>query len=147
MFTFLCYLSGSPSQADQLELSRFSEADTVELLEQLFCERPEVKLGCSLMDLASALISCTGGHRGLTGVCLSQVDAIVTSDEMVNLTSWAERERRLPFLLSTGGIGTYWALVSDLLQLQEESAIEQIMQQMLHNAGVNGMLNLSSKIL
>ena len=96
---------------------------------------------CDLSDLAAALVSCTGGHRGLTGVCLGQVDAIITSNETVSMVAWAESERSLPFFLGSGGIATYWALVSDLVGLQEDSGVEQILQQMLHNAGARGMAN------
>jgi hypothetical protein len=80
-------------------------------------------------------VSCTGGHRGLTGVCMAHVDSIIADNQPVSMAAWAERERRLPFLLGSGGIGTYSALVHDLVKIQEEDGVQDIMQQMLHNAG------------
>ncbi len=105
------------------------------MLQQLMADRPEAVLTWNMEELAAAIVSCTGGHRGLTGVCLAQVDALITSNQPVSEEAWAERERLLPFLLGSGGIATYSALVLDLLRLQEMPAVASIMQHLLYNAG------------
>jgi hypothetical protein len=51
------------------------------------------------------------------------------------MMTWTERERLLPFLLGSGGIETYSALVTDLMSLQDEPGLMDILQRFLHNAG------------
>ncbi len=72
-------------QADNLEPQRFSVEETQKLLEQLLANRSEAKLDVEVRELASAIQSCAGGHRGLTGVCLAQVRSHVSYVPLVSL--------------------------------------------------------------
>ena len=123
------------NQAMYLEPARFTEEDTELLLSQLLSDRPDHVLDWNTRDLAASVMGCTAGHRGLTGVSLGLVDGMIKDKIAISEVSWAKIEGQLPFLLGSGGIGTYHALVSDLVAVQEDDGVQAIMEAMLHNAG------------
>ena len=106
------------------------------MLSQLLSDRQGHVLNWNTRDLAAAIMGCTGGHRGLTGVSLAKVDEMITSGIAISEASWAKAETQLPFLLGSGGIATYHALVTDLVAVQDNEGIQEIMQALLHNAGM-----------
>ena len=105
------------------------------MLRQLLEDRQGYDLDWNLPELAASIMACTGGHRGLTGVCLASIDEMIKNGDTISEVSWANVETRLPFLLGSGGIATYHLLVTDLVALQDNDGIQGIMEVMLRNAG------------
>ena len=118
-----------------LQPNRFTVEDTEDLLVQLLSDRQGHSLDWSTSELAASIMESTGGHRGLTGVCLAAIDDMIRSAGAISQASWAKTEAELPFLLGSGGIGTYSALVADLILFQDNPGIQDIMKVMLSNAG------------
>ena len=118
-----------------LQPDRFTVEDTEDLLLQLLSDRQGHSLDWSTSELAASIMESTGGHRGLTGVCLAAIDDMIRSAGAISQSSWAKTEAELPFLLGSGGIGTYSALVADLILVQDNPGIQDVMKVMLSNAG------------
>jgi len=130
-------------QAVYIEPTRFTKDDTRELLLQLLADRNGHQMDWTPQALAASIMDCTGGHRGLTGVCLASVDDVdemIKSGTTISEASWANMEAHLPFLLGSGGIATYHALVTDLVAVQDDDGIQGILETMLHNAGLVGQI-------
>ena len=85
--------------------SRFTVEDVEQLLSDLIDDRPGINMDCSISFLANHIMLSTGGHRGLVGVCLSELDmSLVRNGEQVTEKAWQGLMIRLPFLLSGGGV-------------------------------------------
>ena len=76
-----------------------------QLLADLIADRPGMVMSCSLSFLANKIMVATAGHRGLVGVCLSELDiSLVRNSQPITEKAWTALMYRLPFLLSGGGI-------------------------------------------
>ena len=84
---------------------RFTMDDVEQLLRDLIADRPGISMECSTSFLASHIMTATGGHRGLVGVCLSELDmSLVRNGKQVTEKAWQGLMIRLPYLLSGGGV-------------------------------------------
>lgn len=79
--------------------------DVEQLLHDLIDDRPGIVMECSTRFLADHILLSTDGHKGLVGVCLSELDmSLVRSGEPITEKAWLSLMIRLPFLLSGGGV-------------------------------------------
>jgi|LauGreSBDMM110SN_4_FD.fasta_scaffold229703_2 hypothetical protein len=85
--------------------TRFTVEDVEQLLNDLIADRPGIIMDCTTTFLADRIMHTTDGHRGLVGVCLSELDmSLVRNGEPITEKAWHSLMVRLPFLLSGGGV-------------------------------------------
>ena len=138
------------AQAVPIAPERFGLDDTEQLVQQLMIQtRKEADMLNSAQELAASVYNLTDGHKGLTDVCLYQLDRMIGACQPITANTWAEVEPNLPFWLGTGGIPNYNKLVQDLVEVQEDPGVQRIMQGMLHNEDVlcREQLSCISKML
>jgi hypothetical protein len=104
-------------------------------LGQLFNDRPEAIVRCSIEELAEEICDLTQGHRGLTGVCLDEVDKLIASGEAITMDVWLQQARTLPYLLSSQGYSTYFRLMIDVSSLLRYKEVADIIMELLYNGG------------
>ena len=125
-------------QAEHLSPPRFSQDDTLQLVTQL-CdewERAGVERCMDIGQIAASVTALTAGHRGLTGQCLYMMQHRLRSGEPLTAQWWInEQSILMPYVLGNAGNVTYARIVSDLVKIQDEVAVQEVIDELMRTGG------------
>ncbi|MCO5578555.1 hypothetical protein L7F22_032398 [Adiantum nelumboides] len=108
-----------------LTSTKFSNDDTLLLLEQAAADRPGVHI--EVDSIATSIMQWTWGHKGLTGTCL----AFLVQEELWTLKAWINQAESYPLEVYVFGMATYSRIMQFVGQHADKAEIYPLMVKLL----------------